>query len=54
MILETKSDPSEKPHLLTPSEVDSLRQGMHSASEWMREELRRRRIASEQTREKNP
>jgi len=45
---KAKPDTSEKPYLLTPSEIDSLRQDMRLASEWMRSELRRRRTASEQ------
>uniref|UniRef100_E6QNT7 Uncharacterized protein n=1 Tax=mine drainage metagenome TaxID=410659 RepID=E6QNT7_9ZZZZ len=51
---KAKPGTSAKPYLLTPSEIDSLRQGMHSASEWMRQELRGRRIAGEQKSEKNP
>jgi hypothetical protein len=47
VIPDRKPDTSEKPFLLTPSEIDSLRQEMRASSEWAKRELRRRRIASQ-------
>ncbi|MEB8491041.1 MULTISPECIES: hypothetical protein [Acidithiobacillus] len=39
---EMQLDTPEKPFLLTPSEIDSLRQEMRASSEWAKKELRRR------------
>lgn len=43
-----KPDTSEPPRPLTPFERESLRRDMEESSEWMREELRRRRNQGEQ------
>lgn len=37
-----KRDTCTKPYRLTPSEIDSLRQEMHTAGEWAKAELKRR------------
>lgn len=42
------------PHLLTPAELAELRQDMHTAAEWMRSELRRRRIDREREHRNRP
>ena len=38
---KAKLDTSRQPRPLTPSEIDSLRREMQSASEWMQAELER-------------
>lgn len=43
-----------KGYFLTPEEIKDLREGFRQASEWMRAELRRRRLDSEQNTQRPP